>query len=260
MDITELRNKDKMLFHQSKMASIGEMLENIAHQWRQPLSSISTASTGVILEQEAGILGPKELIKNMNSINEAAQYLSTTIDYFREFLVNSNEKKTIMIKYTLEKTLGIVDSKFKSRDIKVISKIENIPYTCIESELIQVVMNILSNAQDALEKVDNKRIVFINVFQEKDEIFIVIKDSAGGIAKDILEKVFDPYFTTKHQSQGTGIGLYMSLDIVRSHFNGTIDVCNEDYIYEDIFYTGAKFTIKIKNSTNILKEIIYRTR
>ena len=245
MDITELREKDNILLQQSKRAAIGEMLENIAHQWRQPLSIISTASTGILLQEEAKISTSENIKRSMNLINESTQYLSKTIDYFRDFLLDSEEMKLLQIKNTIDKTLDMLSSKFKNKDIEIKVNIEDITYKCIENELIQTIMSILSNAKDALEKVENKKFIFIDIYKNEQSLIIKIKDTGGGIEKNILEKVFEPYFTTKHKSQGTGIGLFMTDNIIRKHLNGTIQVASKEFEYENINYKGAEFTISL---------------
>ncbi len=245
MDITEIKEKENILLRQSKMASIGEMLENIAHQWRQPLSVISTASTGVLLKQDVGILKEEELKISMNRINQSAQYLSSTIDYFREFLLDKGDLKEISIKATLQKTIDILSPKLKNRNIEIITDVEDVEFKCIENDLIQVFMIMLSNAQDALEKVENKKLIFIDIYKNDKNIIIKIKDSAGGIDESIIEKIFEPYFTTKHKSQGTGIGLYMTENIVTKHLNGIVEVINTKYEYEEEQYTGAQFIMTL---------------
>ena len=113
-------------------------------------------------------------------------------------------------------------------------------------QLIQVLLNILNNAKDALLKLkDKKRLLFINAYTKDNFVIIEIKDNAEGIKEEIIGRIFEPYFTTKHQSQGTGMGLYMSQNIVKNYLNGTLDVYNEDYKYKGLAYTGAKFIIII---------------
>ena len=245
--IEELKEKDLILIQQTKMAAMGEMLENIAHQWRQPLSSISTASTGVKLLKELDVLKDEDLNKNMDSINESAQYLSQTIEDFRGFFDPRNSKlKQFNISHAINKTLKLVNSQFESKDIKIIKNIEDISIITIENELIQVFVNILNNSRDALQKLENKeKFVFIDTYKKDNKLIIEIKDNAKGIKEEIINKIFDPYFTTKHQSQGTGVGLYMSENIIRTHLKGSISVRNETFIYNQKSYKGAKFTINI---------------
>ncbi|BFU78706.1 hypothetical protein ALC152_19210 [Arcobacter sp. 15-2] len=241
-----LQEKERFIFQQSKMAAMGEMLENIAHQWRQPLSIISTAATGIKMEKEFGISKESVEIERLTIINDSAQFLSQTIDDFRNFFKPDKEKEEFFIQEAVEQTLKIVSSKFRNRNIEIIQNIENIQVKVYKSELIQVIMNILNNARDVLEEQDiEERIVLIDTFKELNSVIIMIKDSGGGIDPKIINKIFDPYFTTKHQSQGTGIGLYMSEEIIRKHMNGSITVENTIFEYKHKEYKGALFTIAI---------------
>ncbi|WP_162984585.1 ATP-binding protein [Poseidonibacter antarcticus] len=247
MDITELKNKEKILFQQSKMAAIGEMLNNIAHQWRQPLSTISTSATGAKLQKEMNSLSDEELNTLLTMINDSAQYLSKTIDDFRSFFNPSDTKTSrFLISGVITKTLNLITAQFIAKDIEIVKNIEDISIVSIENEFIQVLANILNNSRDALLTLKGKkRYIFIDVYKKESKLLLEIKDNAGGIPVDIIDSVFEPYFTTKHCSQGTGIGLYMSEEIVRIHLNGSLTVTNSDYSYKGVDYTGAKFTIGI---------------
>ncbi len=243
----ELKKKEKILFHQSKMAAMGDMIGSIAHQWRQPLSAISTAATGTKLQKELDCLSDEQLNNALTAINESAQYLSSTIDDFREFFKPaSNKIKEVEILNTFDKTLKLISAQFVAKDVEIIQNIENHKIFLIENELIQVLINILNNARDALlTKKNQKRLIFINSYKKDNSIYIEILDNAGGISSDIINRVFEAYFTTKEKSIGTGIGLYMSRDIIQNHLHGSIEASNTDYLYEGIEYKGAKFTIKI---------------
>ena len=243
----EKEEKDKIFFQQSKLAAMGEMLANIAHQWRQPLSSISTASTGVKLQKEMNCLSDEDFNYAMNTINNSAQYLSATIDDFRSFFdPNNNKKEEFLLSKMIDKTLNIISSQFVTKDIEIIKNIKDITILSFENELIQVLLNILNNSKDALLNLeDKKKLIFINAYTKDNFVVIEIKDNAKGIKEEIMDRIFEPYFTTKHQSQGTGIGLYMSQNIVKNYLNGTLKVSNENYVYKGSSYTGAKFTIII---------------
>ncbi|PLY08539.1 MAG: hypothetical protein C0626_11815 [Arcobacter sp.] len=242
-----LKEQEQILYQQSKLAAMGEMIENIAHQWRQPLSIISSAVTGMQLQKELNINNnPEDEIKNLVLINKSAQYLSKTIDDFRNFLKTDNIKANIQIESTIKKALDLLSSKLKNRDIDIIENLENIEVLGIENELLQVIMNIISNSKDALEdKNIEKKMIFIDAFVENADAIILIKDNAGGINEEIINRVFEPYFTTKHKSQGTGIGLYMSEEIIKNHMEGTISCTNTNYTYQSKEYSGAMFKITI---------------
>ncbi|NVJ54525.1 MAG: transporter substrate-binding domain-containing protein [Campylobacteraceae bacterium] len=241
----EKREKDTILAQQSKMAAMGEMLENIAHQWRQPLSVISTVSTGMQLNLEIDNELPKQhLLENVRAINEHTQYLSKTIDDFRNFFNPNKENTHFDIASCIDKSLYLITSKIKSSNIKLTKKIENISITTLESELTQVLLNIFNNAIDALNQnnIEDKQI-YILAHKENNNIVICIKDSAGGVPEKIQSRIFEPYFTTKHKSQGTGIGLYMSSQIITKHLHGTIKLSNEQFILNSKPYFGANFKI-----------------
>jgi PAS domain S-box-containing protein len=241
--------KDKLLYQQSKMAAMGEMIGNIAHQWRQPLSTISTASTGAKLQKEMDLLTDYQLYKLLTSINDSAQYLSQTIEDFRSFFnPNNNKINEFNISDTLSKTLKLISAQFTTKDIEIIENIEPYNLVSIENEIIQVLINILNNARDALLiKEKQRKLLFINTYKKDKSLCIEILDNAGGIDIDIIDRIFEPYFTTKHESQGTGIGLYISYDIIKNHLNGSLIVSNEKYHYEDIDCEGAKFIIEISS-------------
>jgi len=245
----QLLKKEKLLLQQSKMAAMGEMLQNIAHQWRQPLSLISTASTGLLVKKEMKIkTTTEEEISTLNIINDATQHLSETINAFRDFFNPNKEKINFKIQDVYKKTLNIVLSRFKSMDIEIIENLEDISITNLDNELIQVIMNLLNNARDVLETSDNSRkLIFVDIYTKDKNVIISIKDNGGGIQEKIISKVFEPYFTTKHQSQGTGIGLYMSQEIITKHMGGKITVNNRSFTYENIDYKGAEFKIIFPN-------------
>ena len=242
----ELMQKENILNHQSKMAAMGEMIENIAHQWRQPLSVISTVATAAKLKKDLNILSDEEFYETVNIINNSTQHLSNTIDDFRNFFNNDKELTRFNINNPIDKVIYIVNSKLKNREIKIIKSKQEIEILGLESEFMQVILNIINNSIDAFE---NKNIlekyIFINMFREKNEVILTIKDNAGGINEEIIDRIFEPYFTTKHKSQGTGIGLYMSLEIVKKHMNGEICASNKEYIYNNVKCKGAEFKIKL---------------
>lgn len=244
----KLTEKEKLLIQQSKMAQMGEMLENIAHQWRQPLSVITTSATGIKVQQELNMLSGEQLLDSLNSIVKAAEHLSVTVDDFRNFYKNDKEKRYFSIKQTINKSITLLSSKFNNENIEVEMQIEDIQICGYENELIQVFMNILNNAKDELiKKEQDGRLISIFVNKEKEKIIISFQDNAGGIPKENLAYIFDNHFTTKEEDEGTGIGLYMSKLIV-DKMNGEIQVSNETINYKEKIYEGAKFTIIIPNS------------
>ena len=262
IDITKEIEQNNLMIQQSKMASMGEMMENIAHQWRQPLSAITTAASGIIVEKEYGILKDSVMLERLESIMDKSNFLSDTINDFSNFFKQSKKREVFLISDVLIKTQNIIKDTYKLNNIKLYKNYDsNIIISCLgySNELSQVILNILNNAKDILidKKTLKDKIVKIELTQEQninendfDDIIIRIYDNAGGISDDILPKIFEPYFTTKHKSQGTGIGLYMSSDIINNHFNGCLTASNENFIVDDKKYFGACFQIRIPTNMN----------
>jgi len=242
-EIENNRTKDIQLLHQSKMASLGDMIANIAHQWRQPLSVISTTASGMKLEKEYNLLTDEKFNQYCDSIVYKTEYLSNTIDTFRNFIKDEKEIKEIVIQDSIEMALKIINTTLKNNHIELIKDIhslDNIKLNIVSGELEQVIINIINNAKDILlERFIEKPFVKVSLKEHKDFIFIIIEDNGGGIQKDIIAKIFEPYFTTKHQSLGTGLGLHMSYKIVKESLKGNIYVENTG--------NGAKFFIEIPN-------------
>ncbi len=230
------------------MAAMGEMIGNIAHQWRQPLSSITSNATAMIVQKEMSLLDDDSLKKGLKEINKKSQFLSTTIDDFRNFFNSNKHKSTFYIKDSIHNAMTLLDSPFKRSDIQIIENIGNIKIKNYKNEFIQVIINILNNAKDALKNKHTDKFILIDVYKKDNNIEIIIKDSGEGINEEIIHKIFDPYFTTKHQFQGTGIGLYMSNEIITKHMNGTITASNEEFIYENRRHKGASFKIVLPNN------------
>lgn len=243
IEMKKNEEKHRISIQQSRMASMGEMLENIAHQWRQPLSTISVVASGIKLKKELNILNDEELDDALRHIKNATQYLSNTIEDFRNFFSKDKISSNINIRSTINKTIDLVSSTFAKEGITLVRNIQDINFASFENELIQVLMNILINAKDALENKQSQKLIIIKVKQHKNNIIITIKDNAGGINEDIIDKIFEPYFTTKHQFNGTGIGLYMSKLISEKHLDGEIIVRNVSFEFNNTIYQGALFKI-----------------
>lgn len=248
----ELIEYETMMKKQSKMAAMGEMIENIAHQWRQPLSAVSVLSSGMILQNEQGVLDKELLSSGLNTIHEQVQYLSKTIDDFRNFFKPDKEKNLFEIRDLVQSAIKLIKSRFNQLSIIFTLDIEDMKLFTYENEFLQVLLNIISNAVDELIKKKNKKIIAIRFYTDETFIILEIKDSGGGISEKIIDRIFEPYFTTKHRYHGTGIGLYMSNNIVK-HLHGQIDVRNELLEYENKVYKGACFSIKLPLDTK--KEI-----
>ena len=242
---SKLKEKEILLIQKSKMAAMGEMIENIAHQWRQPLSLISVVSSTLLLQKKLDMHIPKdEECEQLTKIGDTVNYLSQTIDDFRSFFNEKKLKENFLLEDSYKKVLNLMSSNFKAMQIDVIENIENVEIETFENELIQVIMNILTNAKDVLLSKGNdfRKLIFIEIYKENDKSIFSIKDNAGGIPIENIEKIFEPYFTTKGD-EGTGIGLHMSKEIIQNHMNGELKVENSTFDYQGKEYKGAKFTI-----------------
>ena len=245
----DLEKKEQMLIQQSKMAAMGEMISNIAHQWRQPLGTISVIASGLQLANEKENISKDKIDEDMELIIENTKYLSQTIDDFKNFFSNLNQEgNKASLSDFLEKSVSLTSAAFINNDIVIIKDIaDDIKVVGDKNQLIQAIINILNNAKDALkEKNQNKKCVFIVTAKQNEHgIIISIKDNAGGIGENIIDKVFEPYFTTKSKDNGTGLGLYISKEIITKNLNGTIEVKNEEFQYEKENYKGANFIITL---------------
>ena len=243
--IEQNNNQQHILSQQSKMAAMGEMLGNIAHQWRQPLSVITTIATGMKLQKEFDTLDDENFEESVDNITNSALYLSTTIDDFRNFFRTDKEETTFNIKNVFNKVFKLTDAQFKNNGITFVKNIDEFELFGFENEFIQALINVLNNAKDALENIENPKIIFINAYKKGNYAIIKISDNAGGIDKKIIDKICEPYFTTKHQSKGTGIGLYMTEEIIVKHMEGNLFVRNVNTTYENKSYQGAEITIEL---------------
>ena len=243
LEMQKNEEKNRISIQQSRMASMGEMLENIAHQWRQPLSIISVCASGMEVKKDYDILSDEDFRTGIKQIKDTTQYLSNTIEDFRSFFIKDKISADLDIRNTLTKVFDLVNATFAKNSITVVRDIKTITFNSFENELIQVLMNILINAKDALQNKNSERLVIIKVKKLHERIIITIRDNAGGIDESIIDKIFEPYFTTKHQYEGTGIGLYMSKLIIEKHLNGEITAKNITYKYNNREYKGALFQI-----------------
>ncbi len=239
-------DKEKQIFEQLKMVQMGELIGNIAHQWRQPLSVISTAASGMKIKKELNMLTDPDFINYSQSIIDNSLYLSNTIDEFRDYIKESHREKEIVIQERLKMAINLIESSFSLENIKIIQGFieeEDIHFRLVLGNLLQVLISILNNSKDALiiNKIENKWIKY-ELIKKENLILITIEDNAGGIDEKILDKIFNPYFTTKHQSQGTGVGLYSGYDIIVNKLDGNLYVKNTG--------NGAKFYIELPISPN----------
>ena len=240
-NIKKLEQKDHILIQQARHAAMGEMIGNIAHQWRQPLNALGLIIQKIKLYQDQNILTTKNINKSITKGNMLINMMSTTIDDFRNFFKPNKVKVIFNIKNAINNCLSLIESSLEINNIKINkSNMENdIKYFGYKNEFEQALLNIIINAREILiaREIKNPKI-HISLKLVKNKIVIKIIDNAGGISNDIINKIFDPYFTTKEQSNGTGIGLYMSKMIIEENIGGKLSVEN----YEN----GACFIIKLK--------------
>jgi len=250
-DITEMVNARKMqqeqealLIQQSKLAAMGEMLGHIAHQWRQPLNVINCTTLDIKLKKEMNELNDHALDKSLLSIETLTDQMSETINDFMDFYKPDKQKREFCLYESIANASKIITAQLKSHKITLLIHVDEgiMIYGCA-GEFQQVMLNLLTNAKDAfINKEENQRKIVISAKEETTQVIICFEDNAGGIDEAILTRIFEPYFTTKIHSGGTGIGLYMSSMIVKQTFKGTLEVhniCNESKII------GARFTITL---------------
>jgi signal transduction histidine kinase len=233
-EVKKAKENEQLLMQQSKLAALGEMLGNIAHQWRHPLTHLSLLVQNLEMAYKKNKLDEQYLENFKNKTMKQIEYMSKTIDDFRNFFKEDKEKMEFSVNEAIKEVLFLLEGRLKNYNINVeiIENKDKIIYG-FRNEFLQVIMNIINNAIDVLNErnIQNKKIWI------KIDNFIEIEDNAGGIRKDIIDKIFEPYFTTKFQSQGTGIGLYMSKIIITKHFNGNLYAYNSK--------NGAVFVIKV---------------
>ena len=252
IEANKVREKDKQMIQQARFAALGEMIGNIAHQWRQPLSAINTTASGMQLQMQLNLTNDEEITESYSKIMSYVEFLTQTIEDFRGFFKEDKEKTNFDIINVINKSLTITNAAYKDNDIKIIKQFGNTSELIsfgMPSELSQVLLNVLNNAKDATisNNIKNK-FVHIRCEVKEEQNIIYIQDNAGGIPNDVIDKIFDPYFTTKHQSQGTGIGLYMSKDIIEKHMDGKISVKNMNANLDGVKYNGACFKIVLPKS------------
>ncbi|MBD3841551.1 MAG: ABC transporter substrate-binding protein [Campylobacterales bacterium] len=240
-EVEQNRQNELKIMEQAKMASMGEMIGNIAHQWRQPLSAITTSVSGMQLAKMMGGLNDVEFNKTCETIKKSALYLSDTINTFRDFIKAEKEKEHINLYDKLQQIYQIITPTLNSEHILLYNDIETskeLQMYLSMGELDQVIINIINNAKDVLKEKNNPNPwIKLSVQVKDDAIIIAIEDNGGGVPEEIISRIFEPYFTTKHKSQGTGLGLHMSYKIIHDSLGGKLYVNNT--------INGARFTIEL---------------
>ena len=231
-EVNKSRKKDSVMFEQSKLAMLGEVINSIAHQWRQPLNRLSAVVNNLKIKSQLQQLDRVNITESIDLMNSNIQNMSSSIDKFRIFFAMDSEKRVFELQKEIEKAINFAKQAHGFETIKITQTFY--PKDCMvygyASELRQMVLNFLNNAKEAFSNVsrDEKKID-LKVSVVKHNVVVTIIDNAGGIKPELLEYIYDPYFTTKKNSSGVGIGLFMAKTIIKKHFNGTIDIQN----YED---------------------------
>jgi PAS domain S-box-containing protein len=237
--VDDLRQKDQMLILYDRLAVMGEMINNIAHQWNQPLNTLGLVVQQFRLYSDSGRSNREFIKENTEKAMELIQHMSQTIEDFRNLFRVDKEAVTFSVNEVIERTLSLIAKTFNDQNIAIALYPEGDPAAIgFPNEYSQVLLNILLNARDALvgSHVEDARIS-IRIFGQGGRSVVTITDNAGGIADEHLEKVFDAYFTTKEADKGTGIGLFMSRTIIEKSMGGRLTVQNVD--------GGAQFRIEV---------------
>lgn len=241
--------KQKELFLINKMDSLQELIRNIAHQWRQPLNVISIGTTTLRLKNEMETLDKDSFYKTIESITKSTQYLSKTIEDFELLLKNEEKYEEFEYETLIESFLRLTENITEENGIKIILNIDdNLKSKGYPNQLLQCFINFLNNSKDAFINNDiklNERFIFISLYPNRNGVILEFKDTAGGIDENIILKVFEPYFTTKHQSLGTGLGLSSSYNFIKKSMKGEINLENEEFYFNDKKYSGVKITVHL---------------
>jgi C4-dicarboxylate-specific signal transduction histidine kinase len=236
--VDELRQKDQIMIQQSRIAAMGEMLNNIAHQWRQPLNVLGLKIQEIGFFYDYGELSKEFLDTSIGKAMEVLRHLSQTIDDFRDFSSPDKERTVFDIEQVVGKTLSLVAESFAQRGIAIDVSISDSPrVNGYPNEYRQVLLNILMNSKDAFaEQAQQEPRVTIRSWSEHGKTVVTITDNAGGIPDEHLDKIFDAYYTTKDLGKGTGIGLFMAKNIIEKNMGGSLTARNID--------GGAEFRIE----------------
>jgi len=237
--VSEIRMKDHIMMLQSRQAVMGEMIGHIGHQWRQPLNTIGLLTQSMLFSFRNNKLNENIFEERVDKIMEILDTMSVTIDDFRDFFNPNREKMTFAAGKTITKTMSFVENSFQKHNINLtFTKTDECLIEGFENQYSQLVMNLLINAKDALvQNCENDRNVIIRLSSQMGKSCLEVEDNAGGIAADIKEHIFEPYFTTKKEHEGTGLGLYICRTIVEKNMKGSIELKNTP--------TGTIFYIRI---------------
>ena len=243
IEVQKVQKHEKLMLHQSRQAAMGEILESIAHQWRQPLNIISVSIANLEVESMLGKIDQNSLQEKLALIVANTNYMSDTIDDFRNFLNPLSKTEVFDPKKSIEDVCMILQDELKAHNIHhTIIEEENLLIEGVENELKQLFFILINNAKDAIKnRINDTELlggeITICITKDGDKGIISVEDNGGGIQEEIIDSVFEPYFSTKSASHGTGIGLYIGKNIVCKKFHGSLSVQNTDH--------GCCFSIKI---------------
>jgi len=248
-EVENSRKKDTLMFQQARLASMGEMIANIAHQWRQPLSSLMMIVQGLQTKMELEKLTPEILDARVKDAIILGENMSLTLENFQNFFKPTKTKESFSLTTCIKHSFTLSKYILEKNKIKIdIHAPEEIRLHSYYNELSHVFLNIIANAKDALNSIEGEKFIDIVVKEVHNKIYIYIVDNGGGINEDTLPHIFEPYFTTKYKSTGTGLGLYMSQQIIEKHMQGTIRCKNVCYTIKDNkFEHCTLFTIILPN-------------
>lgn len=220
--------QQEQLIAQSRHAAMGEMISMIAHQWRQPLATISAITTSVCMDIRLESMDEEQLEIKMENISKQIQHLSHTVDDFRDFFKPTKGIENTSVHKLVEEAIKLLDHRIEKGVELIYEEKIDLCLALYHNELVQVLLNILNNACDQLSEKEIKAPkIFIKEYTDKNNVVIEIGDNAGGIDEKVIKHIFDPYFSTKTKN-GTGLGLYMSKTIVEDHQKGLLEAYNSD--------------------------------
>lgn len=243
-DITIQKEQEKKLARQSKMEALGEMISNIAHHWRQPLNAISISTSGIIVQQEMGILSDEEMMESMNIIDQQAQFLSKTLDGFRDMIDDAQfDKMNFRLNSIIKGITKKGDYNFKIE----LDLDDDVVLFGAKQTMEKSIVSILNNSKEKFELNDNQdiKVVYIRTLKKEYSITIDIFDNGGGISEDIIDKVYEPYFTTSHMSRGKGLGLFNTHKFLTVDMRGSIDIKNKKVVVDNKNYIGVDVEINL---------------
>ena len=246
-EVEKNRVKDKQLLQQSRMAQMGEMIAMIAHQWRQPLAAISATSVSIELKASLNKLDNDTAKQKAQDISAFSQHLSKAIDDFRDFFRPNKKKTETTYDELVASVLEIIGISIRNKNIELIQELNcHDRFTTYPNELKQVILNLIKNAEDAvLEKSIENPYIKISTYKENNKYILEVSDNAEGVPEELMDKLFDPYFSTKTKREGTGLGLYMSKTIIEEHCGGKLTVANNN--------DGAVFTIELDQRFKVVE-------